>query len=98
MTWRAIGDRTERLVAGERGFVTFNVVILILLIANATVANLFISVATADLVLLQLAAARADRCAGQAKLDELIAAATGARDALMRAEEQDEAAIAELRR
>lgn len=96
--WRRIGDGCERVMAAPAGFAGFMAVTLLLLVINATAANLFISIATAALVLVQLAGARAGLVAVQAKLDELIAAASGARDALLRAEEQDEAAIVELRR
>ena len=97
MTGRAIGERLDALLARPWAFTLFNVGWVLLLIADLNAANLFISVVTADLVLLQLASARADRCAAQAKLDELIAGTDSARNALMRAEDQDEASIAELR-
>jgi low affinity Fe/Cu permease len=93
-----MNDRAERLMASPRGFAGFFAITAALMAVDATIANLFISIATAALVLLQLGPGRADRAAVHAKLDEALVALKHARNALIHAEEQDEAAIAELRR
>ncbi len=59
--------------------------------------NLFISVLTANLVLFGLSGSRRHQIATQAKLDELIACTTGARDKLTHAEELSETQISEAR-
>lgn len=61
------------------------------------VANILISIVTAELVLLGLGANRRSMLGIHAKLDELVHATEGARDDLEHIEDMEEAQIAEKR-
>lgn len=95
--YRKIGAIADRVMAGAAFFLAFNVAVVVLCLVSLNAGNLFISIVTADAVLLAGATARAAWCALHAKLDALILATPGASDALIRAEERDEDEIVELR-
>ena len=67
-------------------------------VAGLDAANLFISILTAELVLIGLGGARRSQLATQAKLDELIACTDSARDDLTHLEDEAEESIQEKRR
>lgn len=95
----ALAESAER--ASTRGWfvLAFNTGIAALFLwIGVDVANIFISIVTADLVLLIGIAARRRDLALHAKLDELILATGGARDEMARAEERSAREIEELRR
>jgi low affinity Fe/Cu permease len=95
--YRDLSERVDRVTARAWFLGGFNLVLVALLLVGLDVGNLFISIVTAELVILAAVTARAGMQALHAKLDALIHATDGASDALMRAEERDEAEIAELR-
>jgi low affinity Fe/Cu permease len=91
-------EEVERQAAQPWFLVAFNVVIgAAFVVAGVDIANILISIVTADLVLLGLGAARRSQLALHAKLDELIAATEGARDDLAHVEDMAEAEIQEKR-
>lgn len=94
--YRKFGAAADRVMAGVTFFIAFNLVVAVLCCASLNAGNLFISVVTADAVLLAGATARAAWKALHAKLDALIRATPGASDALIRAEERDEDDITRL--
>lgn len=95
--YRAIGEAADRVMATLVFFVAFNVGLIALAIAGVDLANFYISVVTVEVLLLAVPIARAAWAAVHAKLDALIAATPGASDALLRAEERDEAEIRGMR-
>ena len=94
----ALGEQADKLASRPAFLIGFNVAVAVLFtLAGVDLANIAISIITADLVLVGLGAARRDRAAMHAKLDALIHATPGASDALMRAEALSEREIEEMR-
>lgn len=91
-------ERAEQIAAKPSFLLAFNAVLLALwLVFGIDHANIYISIVTAELVLLGLGAQRRSQLAVHAKLDELIAATDGARDDLAHIEDMAETEIAEKR-
>ena len=94
-----LAEATDRICAKPVAFISFNLLIVAaFLLAGIDVANIAISIVTADLVLLSAGANRRSFKALHAKLDELIGATDNARDDLERIEDEKEEKIEELRR
>ena len=91
-------EAAERLAAKPAFLLAFNVSLVALwTMFGVDVANIMISIVTAELVLLSSGANRRAAMATQAKLDELIHATEGARDDLEHIEDMAEAEIQEKR-
>lgn len=91
-------EAAERIAAKPAFLLAFNTSLVALWIMfGVDVANIMISIVTAELVLLGVGAARRSQLALHAKLDELIAATEGARDDLQHVEDLAEQEIAEKR-
>lgn len=91
-------ERAEKVAARPWFLLAFNLALVAAwLIYGVDVANILISIVTAELVLLGLGAARRSQLALHAKLDELVRATKGARDDLAHVEELAEAEIQEKR-
>ncbi len=91
-------EAAERIAAKPVFLIAFNVALVAMfVIAGLDAANLFISILTAELVLLGLGGARRSQLATQAKLDEMIAVTDKARDELAHLEDEDEAVIEDKR-
>lgn len=98
MNLLSITNAVERYAAKPLSFLGFNVAIGIgLWMGSVDITNVFISIVTADLMLLLLIGQRVGTLAMQAKLDELIHAMNEARDDLAAVEEKGEEEIARLR-
>lgn len=96
--YRDLAERIDRVSASPIFFLGFNAGIVLLGIAwSLDAANVFMSVVTADAVLLGGGSVRRERAALHAKLDAIIAALPGAPNALLRAEEREESEIERLR-
>ncbi len=88
----------ERMAAKSAFLIGFNVALVAMFfLAGLDSANIFISIVTAELVLVGLGGARRSQIATQAKLDELIASSDKARNELTHIEEADEEDIQEKR-
>lgn len=99
MTFAEIADRTDQIVGRPAAFAVFNIIVAVAMVGlGEDLANIGISIFTADLVLLAAGANRRANKATHAKLDELIHAVGGARDDLEHVEELEEDKIDELRR
>lgn len=93
-----ITNAVEKYSAKPITFLVFNVAIGIgLWMGSVDVTNVFISIITADLMLLLLIGQRVGTLAMQAKLDELIHAVNEARDDFAEVEEKGEEEIDRLR-
>lgn len=91
-------EAAERLAAKPAFLLAFNVALLVAwLLYGVDVANILISIVTAELVLLGLGASRRSQLALHAKLDELLHATSEARDDLAHVEDLAEAEIQEKR-
>ncbi len=91
-------EAVERIAAKPVFLVIFNAALgTAWLMYGVDVANILISIVTAELVLLGLGANRRSQLAQHAKLDELIACTDKARDELTHAEELAEHEIQEKR-
>ncbi len=89
----------ERIAAKPWFLVAFNLALAgMFAFAGLDAANIFISIVTAELVLIGLGGARRSQIATQAKLDELIASTDKARDELLHSEDEAEESIQEKRR
>jgi low affinity Fe/Cu permease len=94
-----ISDVGDRLSAHPFFLVAFNCGLVGLWLAfGVDVANIFISIITAEIVLLGAGSARRGFLAIHAKLDEIIHALSEARDDLVEAENKSEAEIKALRK
>lgn len=92
-------EQAERIAAKPAFLIAFNVAIVVaFVVAGVDIANIGISIITADLVLIGLGAARRSQLALHAKLDELIVATDSARNDLTHIEERAEADIQEARK
>lgn len=92
-------EAAERIAAKPLFLLAFNAGLVALwILFGVDFANIFISIVTAELVLLGLGANRRSQLAVHAKLDELVAATDKARDELEHLEDLSEAEIAEKRR
>lgn len=88
----------EKVAAQPPFLLAFNAALVAAWIVwGVDVANILISIVTAELVLLGLGAQRRSQLGLHAKLDELIAATDGARDDLEHIEDLAEAEIQEKR-
>jgi len=93
-----IFEQAERIAAKPAFLIAFNAALIAMfVVVGLDAANIFISIITAELVLLGLGGARRSQLATHAKLDELIAANDKARDELKRVEDADEDAIEDKR-
>ncbi len=93
-----VSDVGDRLSAHPIFLAFFNVGLVVLWRAcGVDIANIFISIITAEIVLLGAGAARRSFAAIHAKLDEIIHAIDSARDDLIDSETLSEAEIARLR-
>lgn len=91
-------ESAERIAAKPSFLVAFNAVLLGAWLAfGVDVANILISIVTAEIVLLGLGASRRSQLALHAKLDELLIATDKARDDLAHVEDMAEAEIQEKR-
>lgn len=91
-------EAAERIASQPAFLLAFNVSLVALWVMfGVDVANIMISIVTAELVLLSSGASRRAALATQAKLDELIHATEGARDDLEHIEDLNEEAIRERR-
>lgn len=91
-------ERAERIAAKPAFLLIFNACLVALwLMFGVDVANIMISIVTAELVLLSSGANRRSQLAVHAKLDELVAATDGARNDLEHIEDMAEAEIQEKR-
>jgi len=92
-------EAAERIAAKPLFLIAFNgALVAMFVIAGLDAANVYISIVTAELVLIGLGGARRSQLATHAKLDELIAVNDKARDELKRVEDADEEDIQEKRR
>ncbi len=92
-------EAVERIAAKPLFLVAFNVALVgMFMFAGLDAANIFISIITAELVLIGLGGARRSQLATQAKLDELIVVNDKARTDLTHLEEEAEDTIQEKRR
>lgn len=90
-------NTVEKVAATAYTFLIFNCIIAVgLSMRMIDVTNVFISIVTADLMLLLLIGQRVGMLALQKKIDELIHAVEGARDDLAGIEDQGEEAIRKL--
>ena len=93
-----LGELGDKIAAHPIFLVVFNVTLAALwLIIGTDVANIFISIITAEIVLLTAGANRRNSIALHAKLDELIKTQPDARDELLHLEEAAEKEITERR-
>ncbi len=91
-------DAVERIAAKPVFLLAFNGALVVAwLIWGVDVANILISIVTAELVLLGLGANRRSQLGIHAKLDELISTDEKARDELTHLEDADETTIQEKR-
>lgn len=94
----SITNAVEKLAAKPATFLVFNAVIGFgLWQGSVDYTNIFISIVTADLMLLLLIGQRVGNLAMQAKLDELIHSINEARDDVAEIEDRGEDAIDEIR-
>lgn len=90
-------NTVEKVAATAYAFFAFNTIIAAgLLMKMLDQTNVFISIVTADLMLLLLIGQRVGMMALQKKIDELIHAVKGARDDLAGIENQGEEAIRKI--
>lgn len=93
-----LGDLADKLTAHPIFLTAFNLALGVLWLSLGTdVANIFISIITAEIVLISAGANRRGQIAQQAKLDEIIHALSDARDDLVHAEDKSEQEIKKLR-
>ncbi len=91
-------EAAERIAAKPAFLLAFNATLVAAwLVWGVDIANIIISIVTAELVLLGLGANRRSQTGTHAKLDELIHATGGARDDLEHIEDMEEAQIEERR-
>ena len=96
MKW--FGELADQVTAHPIFLIAFNLGLVILwLILGTDIANIFISIVTAEMVLIGAGAARTGQKAIQAKLDEVIHALDKARDDLIGLEQRPEKEIEELK-
>src|SRR5687768_3463502 len=94
-----IADAADRLCAKPIAFLAFNLAVAgLFVMAGVDLANIAISIFTADLVLMGAGANRRGFKALQAKMDEIIHATDGARNEIERIEEEQETVIERVRR
>ncbi len=91
-------EAVERIAARPWFLIAFNVSLACAwLLGGVDVANIVISIVTAELVLLSLGATRRSQLGQHAKLDELIVATEKARDDLAHVEDLEEKEIQDRR-
>ncbi len=93
-----IGDFADRISAHPFFLAAFNIALVVLwVIIGTDVANIFISIITAEIVLIGAGAARRGNTAIHAKLDEIVHCLDAARDDLVGVEKKSEKEITEVR-
>ncbi len=92
------GELADKISAHPIFLVIFNLTLVALwLVIGTDVANIFISIITAEIVLISAGANRRGNVAIHAKLDELISCQENARNDLVHLEDKAEKEIKELR-
>ena len=94
----SFGELADRLTSNPLFLALFNVALVVMWMwFGVDVANIFISIITAEIVLIGAGATRRGTLAIHAKLDEIIHAQENARDTLMGVESKSEQAIKEIK-
>lgn len=92
------GEAADKLTSSAWFLVIFNAALAVIWVMFGTdQANIFISIITAESVLITAGASRRAQMALHAKLDELVHTSAEAREELVHAEEKSEKEIQELK-